>query len=135
MRPQMLFQTIPNPHKDGKLTRTLTFEAGPGQRFAIDAEQLHTTPRLLDALHKKSSWVILGLDFTAYLIFAASLVMTFAVAGWLWIPGVIICATILYLVQRSAGSLAMESARKSNSALLYLHSIGALWVVHPAGHA
>jgi len=131
----MLFRTIPNPHKDGKLTRTLTFEAGPGQIFAVDAEQLHTTPRLLDGLRAKSSWIILGLDFIAYLILAASLVMSFAVAWWLWIPGTIISTIILQIVRRSAGSLAKYSALKSNNALLYLHSIGALWIVHPASFA
>jgi len=131
----MLFRTIPNPHQAGKLTRTLTFEAGPGQVFAVDAEQLHMRPRLLDGLREKSSWVILALDFAAYFILAASLVMSFTVTWWLWIPGTIICTLILQIVQRSAGSLAKDSALKSSDALLYLHSIGALWVVHPASLA
>jgi len=113
----------------------MSFEAGPGQRFAIDAEQLHASPRLLDALRAKSSWVIFGLDFVAYLILAASLVMSFTVSPWLWIPGIIISTLIVQMVQRSAGSLAKISALQSKSHLLYLHSIGALWVVHPASHA
>ena len=126
---------MPNPHNEGKLTRALTFEAGPGQTFAVDAEQLHTKPRLLDGLRAYSSWIILALDFAAYLILAASLVMSFAVAWWLWIPGTIICAALLQLVQRSAGSAAKQAALRSNNSFLYLHSIGALWVVHAAGTA
>lgn len=131
----MLFQTIPNPHKDGKLTRSMLFEAGPGQMFAVDTEQLHMKPKLLNGLRARSSWIILGLDFIAYFIFAASLVMSFTVSWWLWAPGIIISALILRIVQRSAGSLAKISALNSKKALLYLHSVGALWVVHPASHA
>jgi len=129
----MIFQTMPNPHNEGKLTRTLTFEAGPGQTFAVDAEQLHTKPRLLDGLRAYSSWIIHALDFAAYLILATSIVMSVAVSWWLWIPGLVICAAILQLVQRSAGSVAKQAALTSNNSFLYLHSIGALWVVHAAG--
>lgn len=129
----MIFHVIPNPHKDGKLARTVTFEAGPGQTFALDVEQLHTSPKLLDALKSYSSWIVRALDFAAYLILAASLVMSFTVAWWLWIPGVVICTAILQLVKRSTGTLAKRAALESNNAFLYLHSIGALWVVHAAG--
>ena len=126
----MIFRTMPNPHNEGKLTRTLTFEAGPGQTFAVDAEQLHTKPGLLDGLRAHSSWIIHALDFVAYLILAASIVMSVTVSWWLWIPGTIICTAILQLVQRSAGSVAKQAALQSNNSFLYLHSIGALWVVH-----
>ena len=131
----MLFRTIPNPHKDGKLTRTLTFEAGPGQVFAVDTEHLHRSPRLLDALRAKFSWVIFALDFVAYLIIAAGFVLSFTSTWWLWMPSTIIGTLILQMVQRSAGSLAKQSALKSKKDFLYLHSIGALWVVHPASLA
>lgn len=131
----MFFQTIPNPHKDGKLTRTLTFEAGPGQVFAVDTEHLHSSPRLLDNLQAKFSWIVLALDFVAYLIIAAGFVMSFTSAWWLWVPGTIIGTLILQMVQRSTGSLAKQSALRSKKDLLYLHSIGALWVVHPASWA
>ena len=130
-----MFRVIPNPHRNGKMTRTMLFEAGPGQMFAIDAEQLHASPKLLNAVKTRASWIIRGLDFTAYTILALSLVMSVLVAWWLWMPGCTICAAILYIVQRSAGSVARRAAMKSNDAFFYLHSVGALWVVHTAGMA
>lgn len=130
-----MLRAIPNPHRDGKMTRTLLFKAGPDQTFAVDAEQLHTKPILLEAVRAKASWIIRGLDFTAYIILAASFLMSFLVTWWLWIPGSIIYASIRYIVQRSAGSFAKRAALQSNDAFLYLHSIGALWIVHPAAMA
>lgn len=127
-----MLQAIPNPHRDGKMTRTVLFETGPGQTFAVDAEQLHTMPRLLEGVRTNASWIIRGLDCTAYIILASSIAMSFFVAWWLWIPGSFIYSAIRYVVQRSAGSFAKKAALKSNDAFLYLHSIGALWVVHPA---
>lgn len=132
---ESMFRVIPNPHKNGKMTRTMLFEAGPGQTFAVDAEHLHSSPRLLDGVRTRASWIIRGFDLVAYLILAASLVMSVLVAWWLWIPGSVICAAMLYIVQRSAGSFAREAAMKSNDAFLYLHSVGALWVVHSASTA
>ena len=128
----MFFRVIPNPHKAGKLTRTMTFEAGPDQTIAIDAEQLHKTPKLLDALQARSSWIISSLDLVAYLILAGSLILSFTSVPWLWVPGIAICVAILQLVQRSAGSRAKRAAMQSNAAFFYLHSIGALWIVHAA---
>lgn len=130
-----MFRVIPNPHKNGKMTRTMLFEAGPGQTFAVDAEQLHSSPGLLDGVKRRASWIIRALDFTAYFILAMSLVMSVLVAWWLWIPGSVICSAILYIVQRSAGSFAKRAAMASNDAFLYLHSVGALWVVHSASMA
>ena len=130
-----MFCVIPNPHKNGKLTRTMLFEAGPGQTFAVDAEQLRTTPKLLDGVKTRASWRIRSLDLIAYVILALSFVLSFLAAWWFFMLGCAICAAIRYIVQRSAGSVAKRAAMTSNAHFLYLHSIGALWIVHAASAA
>ena len=130
-----MLRAIPNPHKNGKITRSMLFEASPGQTFAVDAEHLRMKPQLLENVKTRSSWVIRGFDLTAYLIFGFSIILSALYVWWLWMPGSVICAAMRYLVQRSAGSFAKRAAQNSNDAFLYLHSIGALWVVHAASVA
>jgi len=134
-RLRAMLRAIPNPHKNGKMTRSLLFETSPGQKFAVDAEQLHTQPKLLEGVKSNSSLIIRAFDITAYVIFGLSVIFSVLYVWWLWMPGSMICAAMLYLVQRSAGSFAKQAAQNSNDAFLYLHSIGALWVVHAAGTA
>lgn len=126
---------IPNPHKNGKLTRSMLFHANPAQTFAVDAEQLRSTPKLLDAVETRASLIIRTLDFSAYLILVMGVVMSFFAQWWLFLLGAATFAAIRYIVQRSAGSVAKRAAMKSNANFLYLHSIGALWIVHEASRA
>ena len=113
----------------------MLFETGQGQTFAVDAEHLHSTPQLLDEVKTRASLIIRGLNLTANFILVMSFVLSVFAAWWLFMPGCAIYAAIRYIVQRSAGSVAKRAAMRSNAHFLYLHSIGALWIVHAASTA
>jgi len=128
----MFFRIRPNPHDNDRLTRTVMFEATPGQTYAIDAERLHKTPDLLNKLSKSAGWRVRAVDALAYVILVGSILLSFKMAWWLFLPGAALCALMLQMGRQSAGSIAKSAALQSNGAVFYLHSIGALWLVHSA---
>ncbi|MEO0981555.1 MAG: hypothetical protein AAFX03_02755 [Pseudomonadota bacterium] len=125
----MFLKVSPNPHAGGRLTRTLQFEASPGQTYAIDAERLYREPHLLNYLEAKNKLRIRALDVAAYAILVFGVLGAFFLAWWLWVPGVALCALMLSVNRKSAGEIARTAALSSNSSFLYLHTIGALWLV------
>jgi len=129
----MFFRIRPNPHDNDRLTRTVMFEAAPGQTYAIDAERLHKTPSLLNEVSKQAGLRVRAVDALAYLILIAGILLSFKAAWWLFLPGVVLCTLLLQIGRQSAGSIAKSAALQSNSAVFYLHSVGALWLVHSAG--
>ncbi len=120
---------LPNPHSDGRMTRSVLFEAAPGQTYAIDAERLYNEPHLLDALARRSRLKIRALDVVAYTILVLGVIGSFLGVWWLWAPGVALCAATLHVNRKSAGDMARIAAERSSEAFLYLHTIGALWLV------
>ena len=125
----MYLRCRPNPHFGGRMTRALTFESAPGQRFAIDAETLHKRPELLSAF---GPWMYLRfrvLDACAYLIFLLSVLGSLQYNWWLFIPGLAACVLMLAANRKSAGAVARNAARRSADHFRRLHEIGCLWLV------
>ncbi len=125
----MFLPILPNPHSAGRLTRSILFQPSPGQTYAIDAERLYREPELLRTFDKWSDVKIRGLDLIAYALLILGVLGSFFAAWWLWAPGVAICALMLTVNRKSAGDMARSAALGSNEDFLYLHSIGALWLV------
>lgn len=125
----MLLKSIANPYENGHLTRSVLYRPNSTQTYAIDAEQLHRNPRLLNAFGRGRSLMIRALDVLAYMIGAASLVGSALVVWWLFLPGVVACATMLLANRKTAGTMARKAASLSNEHFFYLHDQKALWLV------
>lgn len=125
----MFLRIVENPHDGGRLTRTVMYEASPGQVFAIDAERLHEDPKLLDQFRPLASWKVRALDLAAYFILVASVIASFFLLFWMFIPGVVACAFMLAANRKSAGEIARSAARQSVDAFRSLHEQGLMWLV------
>ena len=104
----MFLKCAPNPHRAGRMTRALFIEQVPGQRFAIDAEELHKRPELLNAF----------------------VLASFAVVWWAFMPGLAICVLMLATNRKSAGEIARKAATRSVDDFRALHEMGCLWLVY-----
>ena len=125
----MFLRTAPNPHDDGRPTRVVRFEQTDDQIYAIDADELHRNPKLLNTLNKFNEFKVRSLDAVAYMVLLLAIIASFAVVWWLFIPGLAACAFMIAVNRKLAGETAMHAARKSTEAFLYLHTIGVLWLV------
>lgn len=125
----MFLKILANPHAGGRLTRSVLYEARPGQVFAIDAERLHQEPELLDQFSHRASFGVRMLDLAAYFILVASVIASFFVLFWLFIPGVAACAFMLAVNRKKAGEIAIRAARRSVDSFRALHEQGLLWLV------
>lgn len=125
----MFLKVIANPHAQGRLTRTVMYEAAPGQIYAIDAERLHEDPSLLDHFSNGASLRVRLLDYAAYFILVASVLASFFAVFWLFMPGVAACAVMLSVNRKSAGEIARGAARRSADSFRRLHEMGLLWLV------
>jgi hypothetical protein len=125
----MFLKTLPNPHASGRPTRSLLFEAAPGQTYAIDAERLYNEPGLLDVISQRSALKIHTLDMIAYMILIFGVIGSFFMIWWLFLPSVALCAAMLSVNRKSAGDIAKNAVLNSNEAFFHLHTIGALWLI------
>ena len=125
----MFLRTAPNPHDEGRPARIVRFEQDENRVFAIDADQLHRNPRLLNMLSKHHEFTVRALDTLAYLILIVSVIAAIAIAWWILIPGLAACVFMIAVNRKRTGEVAMRAARKSTEAFLYLHTIGVLWLV------
>ena len=125
----MLLKTISNPYEGGHPTRSVLYRPNETQTYAIDAEQLHRNPRLLNAFGRGRSVMIRALDVLAYAIGAASLAGSAFLVWWLFLPGFVASAGMLLANRKAAGTMARKAASESNEHFLYLHSQKALWLV------
>ncbi|MEL6258260.1 MAG: hypothetical protein AAFQ67_04280 [Pseudomonadota bacterium] len=124
-----MLKVLSNPHRDGRLTRGITFEGAPGQTYAVDAEELYANPQVLEEVSAGVRLRIRILDVVAYAILILGVLGSFYLAWWLWLPGVALCAAMLHTNKKTAGAAAQAAALKSSQAMLYLHSVGVLWLV------
>ena len=127
----MFLKILANPHSGGRLTRTVLYEPHPGQVFAIDAERLHKEPALLSQFSRRASLGVRALDLTAYLVLVVSVIASFFIAFWLFIPGVAACTFMLAANRKTAGEIALRRAADSFNAFRELHEQGLLWLVVP----
>ena len=125
----MYLRCRPNPHFGGRMTRAITYESAPGQRFAIDAEALHKQPELLNAFGPLMYLRFRVLDASAYLIFLLSVLGSLTINWWLFIPGLAACVLMLAVNRKTAGAVAREAAKRSVDHFRRLHEIGCLWLV------
>ena len=125
----MLLKTVFNPYQDGHPTRSVLYRPNATQTYAIDAEQLHKNPGLLNAFGWGRSLVIRGLNIIAYLTAAAGIAASFFLAPWAFLPAIVASAIMLTFTRRTAGIMARKAAAESNEHFLYLHSQKALWLV------
>ncbi len=125
----MLLKTVANPYANGLPTRSVMYKPNPTQTFAIDAEQLHKNPRLLNAFGRGRGIFIRSLDVIAYLIGFAGLIASFLIMWWLFLPGFTASAAMLMANRKVAGTMARTAAARSNAHFLYLHEQRALWLV------
>ena len=112
------------------MTRALFMEHVPGQRFAIDAEELHKRPELLNAFGRNMYVRFRVLDALAYLICLLGVLATFAVVWWAFMPGFAICVLMLGANRKSAGEIARKAATRSVDDFRALHEMGCLWLVY-----
>ena len=122
----MFLKCAPNPHRAGRMTRALFIEQVPGQRFAIDAEELHKRPELLNAFGRFMYVRFRVLDAVAYLICLLGVLASFAVVWWAFMPGLAICVLMLATNRKSAGKAATRSVDDFRA----LHEMGCLWLVY-----
>jgi len=125
----MFLRTAPNPHDEGRPARIVRFEQDEDRVFAIDADQLHRNPRLLNMLSRHHEFTVRALDALAYAILILSVIAAFSIAWWIVIPGLAACVFMIAVNRKRTGEVAMRAARKSSEAFLYLHTIGVLWLV------
>ncbi len=125
----MFLRTAPNPHDEGRPARVVRFKQDEERVFAIDADELHRNPRLLNSFSRLNEFRIRALDFVAYTILVLFVIASFAIAWWLIIPGLAACVFMIAINRKLAGEVAMRAARKSTEAFLYLHTIGVLWLI------
>ncbi|MEM5515631.1 hypothetical protein WNY37_01640 [Henriciella sp. AS95] len=125
----MFLRTVPNPYDEGRPTRVVRFEQPDDQVYAIDAEQLHKNPKLLNQFSRLNEFKLRSLDFLAYAILVLFIIASLAVAWWLFIPGLTACALMVAINRKFAGETAARAARRSTQDFLYLHTIGVLWIV------
>lgn len=125
----MFLRTAPNPHDEGRPTRIVRFEQTQDQIYAIDADELHRNPRLLNTFSRINELKVRVLDGVAYMVLLLSIIASFAIAWWIFMPGLAACAFMIATNRKLAGETAMRAARKSTEAFLYLHTIGVLWLV------
>ncbi|MEQ8299572.1 MAG: hypothetical protein RH945_03430 [Hyphomonas sp.] len=126
----MFLKCAPNPHRAGRMTRALFIEQVPGQRFAIDAEELHKRPELLNAFGRFMYVRFRVLDAVAYLICLLGVLASFAVVWWAFMPGLAICVLMLATNRKSAGEIARKAATRSVDDFRALHEMGCLWLVY-----
>ncbi|WP_370234216.1 MULTISPECIES: hypothetical protein [Henriciella] len=125
----MFLRTVPNPYDDGRPTRVVRFEQPDDQVYAIDAEQLHRHPKLLNEFSRLNEFKVRTLDTLACATLVLFVIASLSVAWWLFIPGLVACAFMIAINRKFAGETAMRAARRSTEAFLYLHTIGVLWIV------
>ena len=125
----MFLRTAPNPHDDGRPTRVVRFEQTEDQVYAIDADELHRNPKLLNSFHKLNEFKVRSLDAVAYAVLLIAIIASFAIVWWLFIPGLAACAFMIAVNRKLAGETAMRAARRSTEAFLYLHTAGVLWLM------
>lgn len=125
----MFLKTVLNPYRNGSPTRTVLFHPNETQTYAIDAEQLHKNPKMLNAFGKGRSLFIRCLDITAYLVAIGGIIGSFFLASWLFLPALAASAAMIMTNRKMAGSIARKAAAQSNEHFLYLHSQQALWLV------
>lgn len=125
----MFLRTAPNPHDEGRPARIVRFEQDEDRVFAIDADQLHRHPQLLNSLVRHNEFMVRALDALAYAILLVSVIAAVAIAWWLVLPGLVACVAMIAVNRKRAGEVAMRAARKSTEGFLYLHTIGVLWLV------
>jgi len=125
----MFLKTVFNPYQDGHPTRSVLYRPNETQTYAIDAEQLHKNPRLLNAFGWGRSLMIRAIDVSAYLIGLAGIGASFFLAPWAFLPAFTISAIVLTVNRRTAGIMARKAIAESNDHFLYLHDQQALWLV------
>ncbi|MEE2878987.1 MAG: hypothetical protein VX593_08285 [Pseudomonadota bacterium] len=125
----MFLRTAPNPHDDGRLARIVRFRQDEDRVFAIDADELHRNPRLLNSFSNHHEFTVRALDALAYAILIVAVIAALAIDWWIVIPGLAACVFMIAVNRKRTGEVAMRAARKSSEAFLYLHTIGVLWLV------
>lgn len=126
---KMFLKTVLNPYQNGHPTRSVFYRPTPSQTYAIDAEQLHKNPGLLNAIAPHRSVLIRSLDIAAWVIALAGVVASYVFVWWLCVPA-LAAAVAMYLANKKlAGTIARKAAASSNEHFLYLHSQKALWLV------
>ena len=125
----MFLRTAPNPHDEGRPARIVRYEQDEDRVFAIDADQLHRKPELLNVIVRHNEITVRALDALAYAILIVSVIAAVAIAWWLVIPGLVACVAMIAVNRKRAGEVAMRAASKSTEAFLYLHTVGVLWLV------
>ena len=125
----MFLKTVLNPYRNGSPTRSVMFRPNATQTYAIDAEQLHKNPRLLNTFGTGRALLIRCLDIMAYAIAVGGIAGSFFLATWLFLPALLASAAMIMTNRKMAGTIARKAAAQSNEHFLYLHSHKALWLV------
>ena len=125
----MFLRTVLNPYRNGHPTRSVIYRPNETQTYAIDAEQLHKNPSLLNAFGTGRALMIRALDGLAYLVAIAGIIASFFIATWFFLPAIVASAALLMTNRKMAGDMARKAAAQSNEHFLYLHSQQALWLV------
>ena len=80
----MFLRTAPNPHDQGRPARVVRFQQEEDRVFAIDADELHRNPKLLNTFSRHHEFTARALDAVAYAILIASVIAAFAIAS-VWV--------------------------------------------------
>lgn len=125
----MFLKTVLNPYEDGLPTRSVIFRPNETQTYAINAEQLHKNPHMLNTFGRGHAVMIRLLDIMVYVIAAAGIAGSVLFAYWLFLPAFFAAAAMWLTNRKTAGAIARKAAADSNEHFLYLHSQKALWLV------
>lgn len=125
----MFLKTVVNPYENGLPARTLIYRPNETQTYAINAEQLHKNPQLLNTFGKGNAVAIRLLDIFAYAIALAGIAGSVFFAVWLFLPAFLASTAMWMTNRKTAGAIARKAAAESNEHFLYLHSEKALWLV------
>lgn len=124
----MFLRCEPNPHQGGRMTRTVRFDYGGGQRYSVDAEALHKRPDMLNEFGAHLGLRYKVLDAVAYGLCFVGGVATVTVAWWMFFVGLAACVLMIAANRKSAGEAACRAARRSTDNFRRLHELGCLWV-------
>jgi len=125
----MFLKTVLNPYQDGHPTRSVMYRPNATQTYAIDAEQLHKKPYLLNEFGKGRSLMIRMLDICAYGLAAGGIAASFYLVWWMFLPALIASTAMVLANRKTAGMIARKAAANSTEHFLYLHDNKAIWLV------
>lgn len=129
----MFLKTVRNPYLDDQPTRSVFYRPDQSQTWAINAEKLHKTPSLLNAVAPGRGAVIRALDALAWIIAIVGVAASVKLLWWAFIPALVASVGMHLTNRKTAGTIARKAMANSNEHFLYLHSQKLIWLV--TGHS